>query len=82
MNTYCERRKNLKLRALFDEAYRQVERCFDAQPPQGLPAEWVAFRCARTAYPQLSTLDLYQFAMASTRRYRGRRANSPGQLAY
>ena len=77
-----ERRKNHKLRAVFDEAYLRVEYCFKTQPPQSLPAEWVAFRCARTAYPQLSTLDLYQFAMASTRRYRNQDDNSPGQLAY
>lgn len=76
MNHHDERRKNHKLRALFDEAYQRVETCFAARPPQGLPVEWLVFRTTRTAYPQLSTLDLFQFAMASSRVYRSRRSAS------
>lgn len=76
-----ERRKNHKLRALFDEAYRRIESCFEATPMQGLPVEWIVFRTARAAYPQLSTLDLFQFAMASSRVYRSRRAGLPGGMA-
>ncbi|MEZ5614215.1 MAG: hypothetical protein R3E35_03235 [Rhodocyclaceae bacterium] len=80
MNT--ERRKNHKLRALFDEACQKVEACFETRPPQGLPVEWVVYRTARAAYPQLSTLDLFQFAMASSRIHRSRRTGTPGTLAY
>jgi hypothetical protein len=79
---YNERRRNHKLRALFDEAYQRVEGCFETRPPQGLPVEWVVFRTTRAAYPQLSTLDLFQFAMASARVYRSRRTGVPGKLAY
>lgn len=77
-----ERRKNHKLRALFDEAYKKVESCYEARPPQGLPVEWVVFRTARAAYPQLSTLDLFQFAMASSRVYRSRHSSLPHNMAY
>lgn len=77
-----ERRKNHRLRALFDEAYRRVEGCFESRPPQGLPVEWMVFRATRDAYPQLSTLDLFQFAMASSRVYRSRQGGLPGRLAY
>jgi hypothetical protein len=77
-----ERRKNLKLRALFDEAYNRVEPCYGTRPPQGLPVEWVVFRTARAAYPQLSTLDLFQLVMASSRVYRNRQSSAPGNLAF
>lgn len=76
-----ERRKNHRLRALFDEAYVRVESCFAGSPPRGLPVEWVVYRAARAAYPQLSSLDLFQFAMASSRVHRSRH-RQPGRLAY
>jgi hypothetical protein len=76
-----ERRRNHKLRALFDEAYRYVEGCFEVRPPRGLPVEWVVFRTARAAFPQLTTLDLFQFAMASSRVYRSRNPSLPPFLA-
>ncbi len=76
-----ERRKNHKLRALFDDAYRRLEYCFEARPRQGLPVEWVVYRAARAAYPQLSSLDLFQFAVASSRVHRSRH-RQPGHLAY
>jgi hypothetical protein len=41
----------------------------------------VAFRAARAAYPQLTTLDLFQLSMASTRIYRSRQAEPAGTLA-
>jgi hypothetical protein len=77
-----ERRKNHRLRALFDEAFQRVECCFEARAPQGLPVEWVVYRTARAAYPQLSSLDLFQFAMASSRVHRSRHRHPPGRLAY
>ena len=77
-----ERRKNHKLRALFDEAFRRVECCFETRAPQGLPMEWVVYRAARAAYPQLSSLDLFQFAMASSRVHPSRHSRQPGRLAY
>ncbi len=76
-----DRRKNHKLRALFDEAYRRIEDCFEARPPQGLPLEWVVYRTTRAAYPQLSTLDLFQFSMASARVHRGRQTGVAGKPA-
>ncbi|MBM3391097.1 MAG: hypothetical protein FJY34_03870 [Betaproteobacteria bacterium] len=75
-----ERRKNHKLRALFDEACRRVAPCYD-MPARGLPVEWLVFRAARAAYPQLSTLDLFQFSVASTRIHRSRQAELAGHLA-
>lgn len=77
-----ERRTNHRLRALFDEAYQSVECCFEARDAQGLPLEWVIYRAARAAYPQLSTLDLFQFAMASARVHRSRQRQPPRRLAY
>lgn len=77
-----ERRKNQKLRALFDEAYACIEHVFTRQPPKGLPVEWIAYRAARSAYPQLNTLDLYQFAVASSRIYRNRNTRAEGHLAF
>lgn len=77
-----DRRRNHKLRALFDEAYARVEHCFAARSSSGLPVEWVVYRAARSAYPELSTLDLFQFAMASSRVYRSRHSGLPGNLAY
>jgi hypothetical protein len=79
---YSDRRKNHKLRALFDEAYQRVEACFEARHPRGLPLEWVVFRAARAFYPQLTTLDLFQFAMASTRVYRNRHPDLPRNMAF
>lgn len=76
------RRKNLKLRALFDEAYARIEHVFRHQPPQGLPVEWIVYRTARASYPQLNTLDLYQFAVASFRVYRSRHPQTESHLAY
>lgn len=76
------RRKNFKLRALFDEAYARIEHLFERRPPQGLPIEWIVYRAARTAYPQLNTLDLYQFAVASSRVYRTRHPGTEGHLAF
>lgn len=76
MNT-DDRRKNHKLRALFDEAYRRIENCYETRPPQGLPVEWVVYRTTRAAYPQLSTHDLFQFVMASSRVYRSRHPGLP-----
>ena len=77
-----ERRKNQKLRALFDEAYARLEHLFTGQPPRGLPVEWVVYRAARSTYPQLNTLDLYQFAVASSRVYRSRHRQTDGHLAF
>ncbi|CAG0943989.1 MAG: hypothetical protein EFKGCFLK_00858 [Rhodocyclaceae bacterium] len=76
-----ERRKNHKLRAIFEEVYGRVEGCFEVRPPRGLPLEWMVFRAARAAYPQLTTLDLFQFAMASLRVYRSRNPGLPPFLA-
>lgn len=77
-----DRRRNHRLRAIFDEAYAHVESCFAARPPRGLPVEWVVYRTARAAFPQLSPLDLFQLSMASARVYRSRQRNVPGNLAY
>lgn len=77
-----DRRSNNKLRAVFDEAYARIEPIFADRPPRGLPVEWVVYRAARDAYPQFSTLDLFQFAMASARVHRSRNSHPPGRLAY
>ncbi|MBL8503852.1 MAG: hypothetical protein IT512_04520 [Rhodocyclaceae bacterium] len=67
-----DRRKNYRLRAVFDQAYTRVEHCFAEGSPRGLPVEWVVFRAAREAFPQLTPLDLFQFSLASARVYRAR----------
>lgn len=77
-----DRRRNHRLRALFDEAYDRIEPCFEMRPSHGLPIEWIAYRAARDAYPQLSPLELFQLAKASVRVYRSRRARLPGRPAY
>lgn len=66
-NNFYDRRKNLRLRTLFDEAYARIEPSLAAQAARRLPVEWTAFLTARAAYPQLSPLDLFQFAMAAQR---------------
>jgi hypothetical protein len=70
-----ERRKNLRLRALFDEIYACAEPSIECRPC-GLPMEWLAFRAARAACPQLKPLDLFQFAMAARRVYCSRHDSS------
>lgn len=65
-----ERRRNHRLRAIFDEACRLVAPCYEL-PPRRLPREWLVFHTARAAYPQLSPLDLFQFTMASRRVFLG-----------
>ena len=77
-----ERRKHHQLRALFDEAYERVEPCLAAASPKGMPVEWLVFRKARAADPQLSTLELFMLAMASQRVYRSRHAPRQGRLAF
>lgn len=77
-----ERRRNFMLRTLFDEAYARVEPFYACRPPRGLPVEWMVFRAARDAYPQLSTLELFQLAMSSSRVYRSRHDGLPGRLAF
>lgn len=67
MEKNTDRRKFYRLRSLFDEALKRVDPCLRTQPPQGLPLEWMVYRTARSAYPQLSTLELFQFAMAASR---------------
>lgn len=71
-NNFYDRRKNLRLRALFDEAYARVEPSLASQAASRLPIEWTAFLAARATYPQLSPLDLFQFAMAAQRVFRRR----------
>lgn len=77
-----ERRRNYRLRALFGEAYNRIEPLYASQPPRGLPVEWLVFRAAREAYPQLSPLELFQLTMSSSREYRSRHGGLPGRLAY
>ncbi|HMM55319.1 MAG TPA: hypothetical protein PKC23_09920 [Candidatus Desulfobacillus sp.] len=79
---HAERRKNHRLRALFDEAYQRIEQCFAVDRGEGLPVEWLVFRSTRAAYPQLTPLDLFQFVMASRRVYRSRSACVAGRFAY
>lgn len=71
-NNFYDRRKNYRLRAIFDEAYARIEPRLASEAANRLPIEWAAFLAARSTYPQLSPLDLFQFAMAAQRVFRSR----------
>ncbi len=77
----AERRQNLALRSLFEEAYARIEACFDPkQTWGGLPLEHLAFRMLRETYPQLPPNEVHLLVRASLRVYRTRNPGRAGHL--
>ena len=65
-----ERRQNLRLRAIFDEAYARIAPFLDpAQGWGGSPMTALAYRAVRDAYPELSPADAYTLVVAAVRVY-------------
>lgn len=66
-----ERRHNIRLRSLFEEAYALIEPCLDPRQTWGrVPLEHLAFRTLREAYPELTPQDARLLVCASVRVYR------------
>lgn len=76
-NPPAERRQNLKLRALFEEAYAHIAPFLDtAQTWGGLSLQHFAFRTIREAYPELTPAEVHQLVVASVRVHGERAAAS------
>lgn len=70
----AERRHNLKLRELFEEAYARILPCLDPGQAWGrVPLEHLAFRILREAYPDLPPQEVHLLVRASVRVCRERR---------
>ena len=75
-----ERRQNLKLRSVFDEAYERIAPFLDPrQTWGGLPLERLAFRTLRDSYPNLSPEEVRILVVASVRVYR---TSNPGKAEH
>lgn len=86
--TPVERRQNLRLRAIFDEAYERIEPFLDpARCWGGSPMTALAYRAIRESYPELSPADAYTLIVAAVRVYstgagRAARAAKPARLEH
>lgn len=70
---HTERRHNLKLRDLFEEAYERIVPCLDPRQAWGRgPLQHLAFRLLREAYPDLPPQEVHLLVCASVRVYRQR----------
>ncbi len=75
-----DRRRNTKLRALFDTAYAMIEPFFDpAQGWAGHSLEHLAFRVLRENFSELSSEEVHTVVVAAHRVYIER---SPGRSAH
>jgi len=69
--TPVERRQNLRLRAMFDDAYERIEPSLDpARCWGGAPMTALAYRAVREAYPELSPAEAYTLVVAAVRVYK------------
>lgn len=76
-----DRRFNLKLRAVFDEAYQRISPFLDPEQGWGgMNLELLAFRVLREAYPQFSSLEVHQLILASVRVYATNHPEKAGHL--
>ena len=76
-----ERRQNIQLRNLFEEAYARVEPCPDPRQTWGrVPLEHLAFRMLREAYPDLPPQEVRLLICASVRVYRQRMRDGADHL--
>lgn len=70
-----DRRNDLRLRDMFDNAYVLIEPFFDpANSWGGQTLEFLAFRVMRENYPQVSREEVYAFISAAKRIYGERQA--------
>jgi hypothetical protein len=77
----AERRENLKLRSVFDEAYDHVAPFLDPkQTWGGMPLERLAFRMLRDSYPELSSEEARILVVASVRVYSTRNPDKAAHL--
>lgn len=68
-----ERRRDLELRAVFDEVYARIEGFFDPrQTWGGAPLTMWVYRVLRESYPQLSHSQVHALVAATQRVYRAR----------
>ncbi len=75
-----ERRRNLKLRALFEEAYARLAPFLDtANTWGGVSLQHLAYRTLREVYPDLDPDEVHQLVVASVRVHdeRSRRGATP-----
>lgn len=73
MNPTPERRKNLALRELVDQAYHLIEPFFDPSNAwNGQQLKHLAYRLVRENLPQLPPADVQAIVTAATRIYRSR----------
>lgn len=73
MNTPVERRKNLSLRELVDQAYILIEPFFDpANAWNGQTLEHLAYRVLREQLPGIPAQDAQIIVSAATRIYRSK----------
>ena len=78
----AERRQNLKLRELFEEAYARIEPFLDQKHTWGgLQLTHFALRTLREAYPQLDPTEAHQLVLAAMRVYRERHPDGAGHLS-
>ena len=65
-----DRRTNLRLREMFENAYVLIEPFFDpANSWGGQTLEYLAFRVMRENYPQVSSDEVHAFIAAAKRVY-------------
>jgi len=65
-----ERRRNLRLRTLFDTAFAMIEPFFDpAQGWGGHSLEHLAFRVVRENFPELTSEEVHSLVVAAHRVY-------------
>jgi hypothetical protein len=70
-----ERRRDLELRAVFDEVYARVEGFFDpAHTWGGAPLTLWVYRVVRESYPHLDHTQVHTLVAATQRVYRARHA--------
>ena len=73
MSTFPERRKNLSLRELVDEAYLIIEPFFDpANAWNGQSLEHLAYRVVRENLPDISPAEVQVIVSAAARIYRSK----------
>ncbi len=77
----AERRRNLKLRELFEEAYARIEPFLDRKHTWGgLQLTHLALRTLREAYPELDPVEVHQLVLAAIRVYRDRHPDGASHL--
>lgn len=75
-----ERRQNVRLRSVFDEAYERIAPFLDPkQSWGGVPLERLAFRVLRDNYPELTSAEARILVAASVRVYS---AHNPEKSAH